>query len=358
MNSERNIVNKLFESKYKELEEAGFDAKGSHYSCAFGHYTKDGEPISREEYFKAKGETVKGSDTPASKKGGNGGGGSGDGEGPKSGKASAYELTKKFMDPDEEPISVDEYFKDLLEHPEDYGYETEEAIDNLKQEKAYVKSVLGDDAVMLSEDGNNVEDHSGFNEFIQQCKAIDTVQVETGIARQTLQHPSGAKLVRCTNWGWDVVYVANPNAVDAPETPKKVDPIDRMNKEMERLSKSVSEENYLGGRKTHPLTPNACTLSTYEEAANIMKKKKLKTEEDVRKYMDKQVEEVKKNLRKDDRKHYQRAMDIHDEIVTLLSVMEPDAVKNRQGSTHLWKVAKPTSPYSFTRIEKSVKSEK
>lgn len=71
MNSERNIIKKLFENKMKEeeLEEAGFDAGGSHYSCAFGNYTKDGEPISREEYFSAKGEDVKG-------------GNEGDGEGP------------------------------------------------------------------------------------------------------------------------------------------------------------------------------------------------------------------------------------------------------------------------------------
>lgn len=62
MNSERNIVNKLFESKEKEhgveLEEAGFEANGSQYSCAFGHYTKDGEPISREEYFRAQGKRM------------------------------------------------------------------------------------------------------------------------------------------------------------------------------------------------------------------------------------------------------------------------------------------------------------
>lgn len=71
MNSERNIVKKLFENKMKdevELEEAGFEANGSKYSCAFGHYSKDGQPISREEYFRAKGEGVEGSSSTPSQK--------------------------------------------------------------------------------------------------------------------------------------------------------------------------------------------------------------------------------------------------------------------------------------------------
>lgn len=61
MNSEREIVKRLFESKDievdprdEELEEASFEAGGKHYSCAFGRYSCDGEPISREDYFRAK----------------------------------------------------------------------------------------------------------------------------------------------------------------------------------------------------------------------------------------------------------------------------------------------------------------
>jgi hypothetical protein len=47
-------VSKLFESKYKSLDEAGFESNGSTYKCAFGHYSKDGKSISRDEYMKAK----------------------------------------------------------------------------------------------------------------------------------------------------------------------------------------------------------------------------------------------------------------------------------------------------------------
>lgn len=52
MSLQRTIVQKLFESK--GLNEASFESGGSTYSCAFGRYSKDGESITRDEYFKAK----------------------------------------------------------------------------------------------------------------------------------------------------------------------------------------------------------------------------------------------------------------------------------------------------------------
>lgn len=52
MSIERTIVQRLFESR--DLHEAEFQAGGSRYYCAFGKYYKDGEQISREDYFKAK----------------------------------------------------------------------------------------------------------------------------------------------------------------------------------------------------------------------------------------------------------------------------------------------------------------
>lgn len=56
MSSERNIITKLYESK--SLDEVSFEANGSTYSSSFGKYYKDKEPISRDEYFSAKGGKV------------------------------------------------------------------------------------------------------------------------------------------------------------------------------------------------------------------------------------------------------------------------------------------------------------
>lgn len=39
------------------LNESSFDLYGSTYKAAFGHYSKDGESISRDDYFKAKEQT-------------------------------------------------------------------------------------------------------------------------------------------------------------------------------------------------------------------------------------------------------------------------------------------------------------
>lgn len=65
MSIERTIVQKLFESR--GLAESEFQAGGSTYKCVFGKYYKDGEQISRDEYFKAKdGGSVSGSAPRAS----------------------------------------------------------------------------------------------------------------------------------------------------------------------------------------------------------------------------------------------------------------------------------------------------
>lgn len=76
MSSERNILKRLLEGvepEYapdgkgrKDLEEASFEANGKIFKAAFGHYSCDGEPISREDYFAAKegGYTARASKTP------------------------------------------------------------------------------------------------------------------------------------------------------------------------------------------------------------------------------------------------------------------------------------------------------
>jgi hypothetical protein len=61
---EREIIKKLDENRKKEsiresrkvnkLKEASFDAGGKHYSSAFGHYSVDGEAITRDQYFQAR----------------------------------------------------------------------------------------------------------------------------------------------------------------------------------------------------------------------------------------------------------------------------------------------------------------
>lgn len=63
MSIQREIVQRLFESK--DLHEAEFQAGGSRYYCAFGKYYKDGEQISREDYFRAK-ETGNSGSSPSS----------------------------------------------------------------------------------------------------------------------------------------------------------------------------------------------------------------------------------------------------------------------------------------------------
>lgn len=42
-----------------KLKESSFESNGSTYKAAFGHYSKDGESISRDDYFKAKEQSVK-----------------------------------------------------------------------------------------------------------------------------------------------------------------------------------------------------------------------------------------------------------------------------------------------------------
>lgn len=60
-----SIIKRLRENrKDKLIKEASFQSGGSTYSCAFGRYSKDGQPISRDEYFKAKEETD--NNTPSS----------------------------------------------------------------------------------------------------------------------------------------------------------------------------------------------------------------------------------------------------------------------------------------------------
>lgn len=51
MDTQRNIVNKLFESR--RIEESSIEINGSKYSCVFGKYYKDGEQITRDDYMKA-----------------------------------------------------------------------------------------------------------------------------------------------------------------------------------------------------------------------------------------------------------------------------------------------------------------
>lgn len=55
MSIQRSIVQRLLESR--GLTEAEFTSGGSTYKCVFGKYYKDGEPIDRDEYFRAKGDT-------------------------------------------------------------------------------------------------------------------------------------------------------------------------------------------------------------------------------------------------------------------------------------------------------------
>jgi hypothetical protein len=42
----------------EELEEAWFDTIHGHYACSWGNYYKDGQPITREEYIKARDEST------------------------------------------------------------------------------------------------------------------------------------------------------------------------------------------------------------------------------------------------------------------------------------------------------------
>ena len=70
-NLQTTIVRKLFESK--GLREAEFKAGGSTYKCVFGKYYKDGETITRDDYFDAKakadGDTgASSAETPKEKK--------------------------------------------------------------------------------------------------------------------------------------------------------------------------------------------------------------------------------------------------------------------------------------------------
>ena len=52
MSIERSIIMRLYESR--RVTEAEFNSNGHQYSSHFGRYAKDGEPISREDYFDAK----------------------------------------------------------------------------------------------------------------------------------------------------------------------------------------------------------------------------------------------------------------------------------------------------------------
>lgn len=56
--SSRRIIEKIFESR--RLTEAEFEYKGVHYKAYFGKYTKDGKPISADDYRRAREDSLRG----------------------------------------------------------------------------------------------------------------------------------------------------------------------------------------------------------------------------------------------------------------------------------------------------------
>lgn len=128
MSIERSIISKLYESR--NLTEAEFSVGGSTYRCVFGKYYKDGEEITRDDYFKAKGDDSAASPSPTS---------------PKKTKLSA-EVIDKYADPWEEKSGdevLDNSYSKFREKKAEYYIAKEKSDKALKSLRNRVRKELG-----------------------------------------------------------------------------------------------------------------------------------------------------------------------------------------------------------------------